>query len=99
MKRFGIAPENVLGACAHFDAGLVTHRIHRVPSGPGKGGPRSRAKLLFRKLSSMILAMLEIAEYCLPSLPNPDLENVALNRGWKVYWPMGTGKLGYPLDR
>jgi phosphoserine phosphatase len=33
-------------------------------------------------------AMLEIAKYPFCVNPNPDLEQVARERGWPVYWPV-----------
>jgi phosphoserine phosphatase len=94
VKRFGIDPENVLGACVHIDAGLITDRIHRVPSGPGKA--TALKEVLGKTVSACFgnsvhdLAMLEAAERPFAVNPNLDLEKIALQRGWKIYWPMGT---------
>jgi phosphoserine phosphatase len=94
VKRFGINPENVLGACVHIDAGIVTDRIHRVPSGPGKA--TALKEVLGKKVSACFgnsvhdLAMLEMAEKPFAVNPNPDLEKIAMSKGWKIYWPMGT---------
>lgn len=103
VKRFGIDPENVLGACVHIDAGLVTDRIHRVPSGLGKA--TALKEVLGKTVSACFgnsvhdLAMLEIAERPFAVNPNPDLEKIAMSKGWKIYWPMGTGKSGDLLIR
>jgi phosphoserine phosphatase len=94
VKRFGIAPENVLGACVHIEDGLVTDRIHRVPSGPGKA--TALKEVLGKTVSACFgnsvhdLAMLEVAEKAFAVNPNPALEKIALSKGWSIYWPMGT---------
>lgn len=94
VKRFGIKPENVLGACVHIQDGLVTDRIARVPSGAGKA--TALKEVLGKKVSACFgnsvhdLAMLEIAEKPFAVNPNPDLEKIASSKGWKIYWPMGT---------
>jgi phosphoserine phosphatase len=94
VKRFGIAPEKVLGACVHIEDGLITSRIHRVPSGPGKATALNEA--LGTTVSACFgnsvhdLAMLEISDQAFAVNPNPDLESIAQTRGWKIYWPMGT---------
>lgn len=96
VKRFGIAPENVLGACVHIEDGIVSDRIDRVPSGPGKA--TALKEVLGKTVSACFgnsvhdLAMLEISERPFAVNPNPDLEKIALTRGWKIYWPMGTGR-------
>jgi len=35
-------------------------------------------------------AMLEITRYPFCVNPNPDLEMLARERGWRIYWPAGT---------
>jgi HAD superfamily hydrolase (TIGR01490 family) len=98
VKRFGIRPENVLGACVHIQDGVVTDRIYRVPSGSGKA--TALKDVVGKTVSACFgnsvhdLDMLEIAEKAFAVNPNPDLEKIALSKGWKVYWPMGTGKIG-----
>jgi HAD superfamily hydrolase (TIGR01490 family) len=98
VKHFGIRPENVLGACVHIQDGLVTDRIDRVPSGSGKAV--ALKEVVGKTISACFgnsvhdLDMLEIAEKPFAVNPNPDLEKIALSKGWKVYWPMGTGKIG-----
>lgn len=94
VKRFGIPPERVLGACVHIEEGLATPRLHRVPSGPGKTS--ALKERLNRKPDACFgnsihdLAMLEIAREAFAVNPNPDLEKIAVGRGWTVYWPVGS---------
>lgn len=94
VRRFGIAPENVLAACVHIEEGLVTDRLHRVPSGPAKA--EALNEVLGKQADACFgnsihdLAMLEIARRQFVINPNPDLEKIAQARGWRVYWPTGT---------
>ena len=94
VRRFGIPAGNVLAACVHVEEGLATDRLHRVPSGPGKAAALN--EVLGRQVDACFgnsihdLEMLEIARRPLVINPNPDLEKVARQRGWELYWPMGT---------
>ena len=93
-KRFRIPAENVLAACAQIEDGMVTGRLHRVPSGPGKAAALTQA--LARNADACFgnsihdLAMLEMARHAFAVNPNPNLEQIAMKRGWKIYWPAGT---------
>jgi phosphoserine phosphatase len=94
VRCFGIPAENVLAACVHVEEGLVTDRLHRVPSGPAKAAAlnevlEKQADACFGN-SIHDLAMLEIARSPFVINPNPDLENIAQTRGWQIYWPTGT---------
>lgn len=99
-KRFGIDPEKVLAACVHIEEGLATDRLHRVPSGPGKATALN--DVLGKKVDACFgnsihdLEMLEAARHACAVNPNPDLEKLALQKGWKIYWPMGTEKQRQP---
>jgi phosphoserine phosphatase len=98
VKHFGIAPEKVLAACVHIREGLATDRLHRVPSGPGKAIALrevmgKRADACFGN-SIHDLEMLQAAERPFAVNPNPDLEKVAQQKGWEIYWPAGTRQIG-----
>ena len=94
VKRFGIAPEKVLAACVHIEEGLATERLHRVPSGPGKA--TAIREVLGRNVDACFgnsihdLEMLQVARRPFAVNPNPDLEKIAQEKGWRVYWPTGT---------
>lgn len=97
VKRFGIPRRRVLAACVHIENGLVTDRIIRVPSGPGKATAiteviKKQVDVCFGN-SVHDAAMLEIARHPFAVNPNPDLEKIALEKGWQIYWPAGTRKL------
>ena len=94
VRRFGIPAEHVLGASVHIQDGLATDRLVRVPSGPGKA--TAIREVLRRDVDVCFgnsvhdAAMLEIAGHAFAVNPNPDLEKMAQQKGWKVYWPTGT---------
>jgi phosphoserine phosphatase len=94
VKRFGIPGRRVLAAAVHIEDGRATDRLIRVPSGPGKAEAihevlRKQVDVCFGN-SVHDLAMLEIALHPFAVNPNPDLEKIAQERSWQVYWPAGT---------
>ncbi len=96
VKRFGIPGRRVLAAAVHIEDGRATDRLVRVPSGPGKAEAinevlRKQVDVCFGN-SVHDLAMLEIALHPFAVNPNPDLEKIAQERNWQVYWPAGTMK-------
>jgi phosphoserine phosphatase len=100
VKRFGIAAEKVLAACVHVEDGLATDRLQRVPSGPGKAKALSELKIQADACfgnSIHDLAMLEAAQTPFAVNPNPDLEKIAREKGWRIYWPTGTKASGDPV--
>jgi HAD superfamily hydrolase (TIGR01490 family) len=94
VKRFGIRRSHVLAASVYVEDGVLTHRLLRVPSGPGKAQAiqevvRRSPDICFGN-SIHDLEMLELARHPFAINPNPDLEKLAQQRGWPVYWPVGT---------
>ena len=94
-ERVGIPSERVLAACVSSQAGRLTDKLVRVPSGDGKA-VALRAVMtppIDAAFGNSIhdFAMLELATrpYCIN--PNPDLLAIAQDRRWPVYWPAGTG--------
>jgi phosphoserine phosphatase len=98
-ERFGIAQERVLAACVHLDKGCASDRLIRVPTDELKvvvireviGKPM---EAVFGN-SIHDQAMIELAKYPFCVNPNPDLEKVAKQRGWTVYWPDAASRLRY----
>jgi phosphoserine phosphatase len=94
MPHLGIDPANILAAAVEIENGVVTDRIVRVPSGIGK--PKAILEVIGRPPdagfgnSRWDLEMLTISRYAIAVNPNPDLEQLARERGWTVYWPDGT---------
>jgi phosphoserine phosphatase len=94
MKRFGIAENRILAAKVEVEDGIVTDRLVRVPSGPGK--PHALREVAGKTVGAAFgnsrwdADMLAEARHGVAVNPNPDLEEMARERGWTVYFPEGT---------
>ncbi len=94
MPHVGIDPAKILAAAVEIENGIVTDRLVRIPSGIGK--PKAILEVIGRPPdagfgnSRWDTEMLAISRYAIAVNPNPDLEQVARERGWTVYWPDGT---------
>ena len=94
MKQFGIAPERILATAVHCEDGVVTERLVRVPSGPGK--PTALQEVVKRNIDAAFgnsrwdIEMLAHAKKAFAVNPSPDLEKLARERGWTIYFPDGT---------
>jgi phosphoserine phosphatase len=94
VKRFGIRGSRVLAASVHVEDVLLTDRLVRVPSGPAK---TTAIQEVVRKPVDVCFGnsifdanMLEIARHGFAINPNPDLDRIAQEKSWRVYWPAGT---------
>lgn len=91
MKHFGIDDKKILAAAVEIEGGRITNRLIRVPSGEGK--PRAIREVVGKNPDAAFgnsrwdAAMLAIARHGFAVNPNPDLEQIARERGWKIYWP------------
>jgi phosphoserine phosphatase len=94
VKRFGIRPENVLGAEVYIEAGCATDRLVRVPSGPAKAV--ALREIVQRPVDVCFgnsihdADMLAIAAHAVAVNPNADLERIAREKAWMIYWPDAT---------
>ena len=94
MKHFSIPPEKILAASVEVENGIITDRLIRVPSGVGK--PQAILGVIGRPPDAAFgnsrwdAEMLRIARYAVAVNPNPDLEQLAREREWTIYWPAGT---------
>jgi HAD superfamily phosphoserine phosphatase-like hydrolase len=94
MKHFGIPESRILAAKVEVDAGKVTDRLIRVPSGHGK--PEALREVVKKEIEAAFgnsrwdTEMLAMAKHAFAVNPNPDLESVARERGWRIYFPEGT---------
>jgi HAD superfamily phosphoserine phosphatase-like hydrolase len=92
MKHFGIDAKKILAAAVEIDGGRITDRLIRVPSGEGK--PRAIREVIGKDPNAAFgnsrwdADMLAIAQHGFAVNPNPDLEQMARERGWKIYWPL-----------
>ena len=93
-RRFGIPAERVLAACIEFECEFASDRLVRVPSGDDKAV--AIREMIGRPVDGVFgnsihdLAMLEIAKHPWVVNPNDDLQKIAVERGWEIYWPVGT---------
>jgi phosphoserine phosphatase len=96
MKQFDIPQNRILAAKVEIDNGIVTDRLLRVPSGPGK--PEALRDVAGNEIDAAFgnsrwdLEMLAMAKHSFAVNPNPDLEAAAQQRRWNVYFPDGTGR-------
>jgi len=94
MKYFGIPESRILAAKVEVDAGIVTDRLIRVPSGSGK--PAALRQVVKKEIEAAFgnsrwdAEMLAMARHAFAVNPNPDLESAARERGWRIYFPEGT---------
>jgi HAD superfamily phosphoserine phosphatase-like hydrolase len=91
VKHFGIPTRKILAAAVAVEDGTITDRMVQLPSGEGK--PQA-IRAVVRKDPDAAFGnsrwdadMLKIAQHAFAVNPNPDLEKLAHERGWRVYWP------------
>ena len=93
MKYCGIAPDHILAASVRIENGVVTDKLVRVPSGEGK--PRAIRDTIGKDPDAAFgnsrwdADMLAMSRHGFAVNPNPDLEQMARERGWSVYRPDG----------
>jgi len=91
MTQFGIPDGRILAAKVELDNGIVTDRLVRIPSGPGK--PKVLREVAGKEIDAAFgnskwdLDMLAIAKHAFAVNPNPDLELAARQRGWPIHFP------------
>jgi len=94
MAHIGIASNKILAAAVAVENGIITDRVTRIPSGAGK------PKAILQEIgeipdvafgnSRWDAEMLTLARFAVAVNPNPDLEKLARERTWTIYWPEGT---------
>lgn len=94
MRHFDIPKDKILAALSAVENGVITDRLVRVPSGIGK--PKAILEVAARPPdvafgnSRWDAEMLRSSRYAVAVNPNPDLEQLAREREWTIYWPQGT---------
>lgn len=91
MRRFGIPPQRILAAEVAVQDGVITDRLLRIPSGPGK------AEAIREEIKGSVNAafgntrwdeeMLQLARHAFAVNPTADFEQLARTQGWTVYFP------------
>jgi phosphoserine phosphatase len=91
MRHFGIARDHILATSVEIENMRVTDRLVRVPSGEGK--PEAIRDVM-RKIPDVAFGnsrwdaeMLEMARHPFAINANPQLEQIARKRGWRLYFP------------
>jgi len=96
MKQFGIESDRILAARAEVQDGIVTDRLLRIPSGPGK--PKALNDMVKKPVDAAFgnsrwdTEMLAVARHAFAVNPNPDLHTTARQRGWTIYFPDATAR-------
>lgn len=94
-KQFDVPENRILAAKVELDNGIVTDRVLRIPSGPGK--PKALRDVVGKEIDAAFgnsrwdTEMLAMAKHAFAVNPNPDLATAAQQRGWTIYFPDGTG--------
>ncbi|HKW18941.1 MAG TPA: haloacid dehalogenase-like hydrolase [Terriglobales bacterium] len=94
MPFVGISPQKILAGSAEVKDGVITNKLTRMPSGPGK------AKAILEVIGTLPdvafgnsrwdKEMLTLARNAVAVNPNPDLAKLAREKTWTIYWPAGT---------
>jgi len=91
MTHFGIPQNRILAAEVAVQSGIITDRLIRVPSGPGK--PEAIRSVLNSAPDCAFgnaiwdREMLAMSKHPFAINPNPDLKAIAIANGWTVYQP------------
>jgi HAD superfamily phosphoserine phosphatase-like hydrolase len=94
IQEFGIPYDRILAAKVELEKDTVTNRMVRIPSGPGK--PKALREVVQKNVDAAFgnskwdIEMLEHAKHAFAVNPTPELEKLARERGWTVYFPDGT---------
>jgi phosphoserine phosphatase len=95
MRYFSIPQDRILSAEVAVENGIITDRLIRVPSGPGKSeairsvlnsSSDHRPDCAFGN-AIWDREMLAMSKHAFAINPNPNLKEIALAKGWKVYQP------------
>ena len=91
MRRFAVPTERILAAEVAVDNGVITDRLIRIPSGPGK------AEAIREKIAPAVDAafgntrwdaeMLQLARHAFAINPTRDFEQYANHNSWSIYFP------------
>lgn len=98
MPYIGISPENILAASAEVKNGIITDKLTLLPSGPGK--PKAILDVIGQVPDAAFgnsrwdVEMLTLARHAVAVNPNPDLEKLAREKTWTIYWPAASRAAG-----
>jgi len=94
VRRFDIPQDQVLAVTVEIENGRATDRLIQVPTDEGK------AVVIRKNISEPVdvcfgnsvhdAAMLELSQQGFAVGPTEELEAIAKEKGWPVYWPMNS---------
>jgi phosphoserine phosphatase len=93
MKQFGIPEDRILATKVELENGVITDRLVRIPSGPGK--PKALREVARKNIDAAFgnsrwdADMLALANHAFAVNPNADLEAIARHCSWTIYFPDG----------
>lgn len=93
MPHFKIPRERILATEVRVVGGRVTDQLIRIPSGPGK--PEAIQEVVKRVPDATFgnsqwdREMLAMSPHPFAINPKPDLEKIAREQGWQIYFPEG----------
>lgn len=96
IRGFGIPADHVLATRLAVRDGIAGSELLSIPSDANKATviaeriPQSVDAVFGNSIHDA--AMLEIATHAFAVNPTPELEELAVERGWKIYWPQATRK-------
>jgi HAD superfamily phosphoserine phosphatase-like hydrolase len=91
MRHFNIPEDRIIAAHVEVEKGRVTDRLLRVPSGEGK--PKFIRAMVGKNPDAAFgnsrwdADMLRMVHHPFAINPNPDLAQLANERGWPIYFP------------
>lgn len=92
MRYVDIEPEKILAASGEVKNGIITGKLTRLPSGPGK--PKAILEVI-KQIPDAAFGnsrwdadMLSLARHAIAVNPNPDLEKQAHEKNWAIYQPV-----------
>src|ERR1035437_10314370 len=95
MRFFGIPHDRILATEVAIENGIISDRLIRVPSGPGK--PEAIRSVLKSALDWAFgnaiwdREMLAMCGHAFAVNTHPDLKEIAIANGWTVYQPKASG--------
>jgi phosphoserine phosphatase len=96
LKAFGITEDRILATKIVVENGVITDRLVRIPSGPGK--PMALREVVSKEIDAAFgnsrwdAEMLAVAKNGFAVNPTSELEAAARQHGWAIYFPEGTRK-------
>ena len=91
MRTFGVPQNRILATEVAVENGIINDRLIRIPSGPGKSEAlrsvlKSPPDCAFGN-AIWDREMLAMSKHPFAINPNPNLKEIAVAKGWKVYQP------------